>query len=110
MALSETTAIVEVKTVSEFNDVISKGIVCVDFWAPWCGPCIAFLPTFQAVASKTKSVTFCKVNIDDLSDIANMYKVRSIPTILLFKDGKAVNQNIGSLNEMDLISFIESAN
>jgi thioredoxin len=81
--------------VSELNSntfdalVQSNAFVLVDFWAPWCGPCINFAPVFEALAQKNPHITFAKVNIDESPDLADRFRVRSIPTFVLFVNGRA---------------------
>jgi thioredoxin 1 len=80
--------------------------VVVDFWAPWCGPCKALAPTFESVAVELDGkVKFVKVNIDD-TDIAQQYGVRSIPTLIMFKDGKVVSTKTGALPKAALTAFV----
>ena len=86
----------------------NKGISVVDFWAPWCGPCKMFGPIFESVSEIKKDIKFCKLNVDeDSENISKEYGVMSIPTIILFKDGKEINRNIGFMDEDLLINFLE---
>lgn len=85
----------------------NKGLTIVDFWAPWCGPCRMFSPVFEKIADNKKEIKFCKVNVDDNQDIAKELGVMSIPTIILFNDGKEIKRNIGFMDENSLIDFLE---
>ena len=86
----------------------TNGLTVVDFWAPWCGPCKMFVPIFESVAEIKKDIKFCKFNVDeDTENIPKEYGVMSIPTVILFKDGKEINRNIGFMDEDSLINFLE---
>lgn len=88
---------------ANFAQTISTGVVVVDFYAVWCGPCKKFAPIFEKLSDEMEgSVVFAKCNVDDVINSANAYHVQSIPTIILFKDGVEVARNVGS---MDLKSF-----
>ena len=80
-----------------------KEVLMVDFWAEWCQPCRAIAPTLEALAEESKgSVSLAKVNVDDNPQLAARYGVRSIPTILFMKDGKVMDQVIGSVPKSQL--------
>ena len=69
--------------------------VLIDFWADWCGPCRMLSPIVDEIASERSDVKFCKVNVDEQSELAVRFGVMSIPTVVAMKDGKIVNQSVG---------------
>jgi thioredoxin 1 len=88
----------KIKTLSDktFSQQIKSGIVLVDFWASWCMPCKMMAPILNDVAENvTGNVTIAKLNIEQNQSAATKYKVRSIPTLIMFKDGKEVNRIVG---------------
>ena len=85
----------KVLTDSNFKDEISSGLVLVDFWAPWCGPCRMLGPIIEEVANEVEGVTVGKLNVDENPQTAGEFQVMSIPTVILFKDGEAVETMIG---------------
>ena len=83
---------------SDFQTTIEKGgIVLVDWWAPWCGPCRAFAPTFEAVAEANPDVTFAKVNTEQEQELAGSFQIRSIPTLMVFRDKVLLFAQAGAL-------------
>tara|TARA_B100001248_G_scaffold262395_1_gene258086 strand:+ start:22997 stop:23326 length:330 start_codon:yes stop_codon:yes gene_type:complete len=81
----------------------------VDFWAAWCGPCKAIAPILDELADEMNDkVQIAKVNVDDNSELAAQYNVRSIPTMLVFKDGVVVEEMVGLSNKMDLKEKLEA--
>ena len=78
----------------------------MDFWAEWCGPCKQLAPTVQEIANENPSLTVCKMDVDANRDTAVKYGIRSIPTLMLFKDGEAVGTEIGALTKQQLQEFI----
>ena len=80
--------------------------VLVDFWAEWCGPCKQLAPTVQEIANENPSLTVCKMDVDANRDTAVKYGIRSIPTLMLFKDGEVVGTEIGALSKQQLQEFI----
>jgi len=82
---------------SNFEDTIKEGVTMVDFWAPWCGPCRMIAPVVEELAEDFEGkATIAKVNTDEEQDIAVKFGIRSIPTILFFKDGEVVDQMVGA--------------
>jgi len=85
-------------TTKDFNETLDKeGIVIIDFWASWCGPCIKFAPIFEKAAEEYPDVVFGKVNIDEQQAIATQYGVHSVPNILVARDGIILMNQGGSL-------------
>ena len=94
-------------TVDNFKETIASGTVLVDFWAPWCGPCKMQAPILEKVAEQIgDKAVIAKVNVDEAAPLAAEYGVRSIPTLILFKDGKKVQDFIGVQQEPALIEAL----
>src|SRR5918999_5524801 len=92
-------------TQQNFDEALagSQGLMMVDFWAEWCGPCLAIAPVLDELArASTGRVTLAKVNVDENPGLAARYGVRSIPTILFVKDGKVVDEVIGAVPKTQL--------
>jgi len=87
-------------TSQDFDQEKAKNeLLLVDFWAEWCGPCKSMHPIFTRMAKKYKSVRFARVNVDNSQDIATRYGVQSIPTFIMFKNGKVANTMVGAVGE-----------
>ena len=85
-------------TQDNFEDVIQKNpLVLVDFWAPWCGPCRAFAPVYEAASEQHKDVVFAKVNTEEQQNLGAMFQIRSIPTLMLFREQIILFAQPGSL-------------
>ena len=85
---------------SNFDDALFKNkLMLVDFWAEWCGPCKSMHPIFSRMAKKYSHIRFARVNIDDSQNIATKFNVQSIPTFIMFNDGKVAQQMVGAVGE-----------
>jgi thioredoxin 1 len=92
-------------TDQDFEDVVLKrpGVAVVDFWAPWCGPCHTMAPALDAfAAANAEGIGVFKLDVDDNPKTAEKYAIRSIPTVIYFKDGKPVHTSVGALSESAL--------
>ena len=99
---------VKIVNSSEFNEEIKEGVVFVDFFATWCGPCKMLSPIVDEVSNEITDVKFLKVDVDQSSDVAATYNIMSIPTLMIFKDGSLVSKQMGSLPKSQLIDFINN--
>jgi len=93
-----------------FSEETKDGIVLVDFYADWCGPCRMLTPVLEKVAADVQNkATIAKIDIDKAQKTASSFQVTSIPTLILFKDGKEVGRLVGLRDESTIKEFIESA-
>jgi thioredoxin 1 len=87
-------------TTENFDETVANGVTLVDFWAPWCGPCRMIAPVIEELAEEYEGkATIAKVNTDEQQDLAVKFGIRSIPTILFFKDGEVVDQMVGAASK-----------
>jgi thioredoxin 1 len=89
-------------------DYINQPKVIVDFWAPWCGPCVNFAPIFEQAAEKYPDIQFLKMDIDENQEFALKNNIRSIPTIQMFKDGEQVFNKAGAYDLATFKQLIDS--
>ena len=102
-------AVVEL-TKENFEQVVTGNpTVVVDYWAPWCGPCRGFAPVFERVAEANPDVVFAKVNTDDEQEIATHFQIRSIPTLMVFRDQIIVFSQPGALPQNALEQIVSKA-
>ena len=92
---------------NNFSELISSGVVLVDFFATWCGPCKMIAPILDQVSEEVTDVKVIKVDVDEARAVASEYGIMSIPTLMLFKDGSKVAQLMGFQPKNALISWIE---
>ena len=97
-------------TDSNFQETVNSGVTLVDFWAPWCGPCLMQGPIVDQVAEKIEGkATVAKVNVDESMQTAIQYRIQSIPALLVFKDGEVADQMVGVQSEEQLLSAVNEA-
>jgi thioredoxin 1 len=102
-------AVVEL-TKNTFEDVVTNNeFVIVDFWAPWCGPCRSFAPTYEKVSEDHPDVVFAKVNTEDEQEIAGHFQIRSIPTLMIFRDKIIIFSEAGALPESGFRELVNKA-
>jgi thioredoxin 1 len=100
--------LIEEITDSQFKSTIASGVVVVDFWAPWCGPCKVLAPILDEVATDLKDVIkVVKLNVDENNDTASEYGIATVPTLMLFRDGQKIDQRIWAQQKTQLLAFIK---
>ncbi|WP_052446603.1 thioredoxin [Candidatus Soleaferrea massiliensis] len=86
----------------------AKGLVLVDFWATWCGPCLMLSPIIESLADEMDGqIVIGKVNVDEESELASKYQVLSIPTLILFQDGEEIDRTTGFSSKEKIIEFVQ---
>jgi len=89
--------------------IVRSDVVLVDFWAPWCGPCRALGPVVEEVASEFEGrLSVLKCNVDECDDIPEKYGIRSIPTLIYFKNGEEVSRSSGAVPKSKIVETLES--
>lgn len=92
---------------ADFNELLSNNeIVIIDFWAPWCGPCRSFAPIYEKVSDKYTDIVFAKVNTEEEEELSNHFQIRSIPTLMIFREQVLLFAQPGMLSESQLEEVI----
>jgi thioredoxin 1 len=93
-------------TDANFDEVVNNGVVLVDFWAEWCGPCKMVAPVLEEIAVENDQVTIAKLNVDENPEMSAKFGIRSIPTLAVFKDGQPVDGVAGALPKNAIIQML----
>lgn len=100
-------SVIEVNTDNFVKEVIeSEKTVLVDFWAPWCGPCRMLSPIIDDIAEEHPEIKVCKINVDEQSDLASQFRIISVPTLFVIKNGEIVNQSSGLVTKAKILEML----
>ena len=102
-------AVIELTDDTFEQTVTDNGFVIVDFWAPWCGPCKSFAPTYEKVSEEFEDIVFSKVNTEEHQQVAAHFQIRSIPTLMIFRDQIIIFSQAGALPESAFVDVIDRA-
>jgi thioredoxin 1 len=102
-------AVVELTDDTFEKAVTDNGFVIVDFWAPWCGPCKSFAPTYEKVSEDHEDIVFAKVNTEEQQQVAAHFQIRSIPTLMIFRDQIIIFSQAGALPEGAFRELLQKA-
>ena len=102
-------SVMELTSATFENFLTQQGITFIDFWAPWCGPCKAFAKTFENVASNYSDICFASVNTEEEFELAEIFEIRSVPHLIVIKNGVIIYSDSGILSKKSLEELIEQA-
>ncbi len=102
-------AVIELTKDNFESTITGNGFVIIDFWAPWCGPCRSFAPTYEKVAEDHPDIVFGKVNTEEEQELAMHFQVRSIPTLMIFRDSIIIFSQPGALPESAFRELLSKA-
>ena len=95
-----------INNAAEFEEEIKEGVVLVDFFATWCGPCRMLSPILEEVANENPALKVLKIDVDEVGPLAARFGIKSIPTLILFRNGEQIDARLGYQNKNQLLAFI----
>ena len=95
-----------INSAAEFDEEIKSGVVLVDFFATWCGPCKMLSPVLEELANENPDLKVLKIDVDEVGPLAARFGIQAIPTLILFRDGERVAVRMGYQNKNQLLAFI----
>jgi thioredoxin 1 len=102
-------AVIELNKDSFEETISNNDFVIIDYWAPWCGPCRSFAPTYEKVSEDFEKIIFAKINTEEEQEVAGHFQIRSIPTLMIFREGIIIYSEAGALPEDGLRELIKKA-
>lgn len=92
-----------------FQEAVASGVVLLDFWATWCGPCKSLLPVLEQIADEMPEVRIYKLNVESCTRLASQYAVRTVPTLFVLRDGQIVHEIVGVQPKAALLEALKNA-